>query len=275
MTAVASEGQNVDLAWDLQPIAGKVGVAVRGIDLHGQVDQPHVDAIRRLLADYGVVVFPEQHLGRDDHVRFAEMLGEIKLPPKYMPNLGAEGHEAIAVISTENSVAYTTDRWHADVTWLSNPPKYSILHMEQIPPVGGDTMWASQLEAYDWLSEPMKQLLEGLTAEHALLLKAEMTAQHPVVIVHPITRRKALFVNSAFTQRILELTPLESRAILDLLYQHSVRPEMVCRWRWSEGDLAVWDNHFVQHYAIGDYHPAPRTIHRIEIVGERPVPASS
>lgn len=275
MTALATEGRDVELGWELEPIAGRVGVAVRGVDLHDQLDQQQADAIRRLLADYGVVVFPEQHLGRDDHVRFAEGLGEIKLPPEYIPNLGAEGHKEIAVISTENGLAYTSDQWHADVTWLPNPPKYSILHMEQVPPRGGDTMWASQLEAYDWLSEPMKQLLEGLTAEHALPSKTETTAAHPVVILHPISGRKALFVNSVFTHRIVELTADESRAILDLLFRHSVRPEIVCRWHWSEGDLAVWDNHFVQHYAIGDYHPAPRTIYRIEIVGDRPIPAAS
>ncbi|WP_157910612.1 TauD/TfdA family dioxygenase [Pseudofrankia sp. BMG5.36] len=259
-------------AWQVTPLAGRVGVAVRGLDLRA-ADDTAVEGLQSLLADHGVVVIPDQHVTPTDHIRIGEALGRIKQPPDYIETL--PGFDQLAVISTENGLGYATDRWHSDVTWAAAPPKYSILHMEQPPPSGGDTMWSSQFEAFDWLSPSLQSLLIGLTAEHALPTgDAKFSSRHPVVISHPRTGRKALFVNSIFTKRIIELREDESDGLLAYLFAHSTRPELVCRWTWSKGDLAIWDNQFVQHYAVGDYHPAPRKIHRIEIEGEPPVPAT-
>ncbi len=208
--------------------------------------------------------------------RWPRALGEIKLPPDYFPEtLRDRGYPEIGVISTENQLAYLTDRWHTDVTWLANPPRYSILHMQQPPPAGGDTLWASQYAAYDWLSEPMKRFVETLTVRHQLPDAPDFATDHPVVCQNPISGRKALFVNRVFSTRINELSEGESEALLAYLCAHGTRPDFICRWRWTEGDVAIWDNHYVQHYAVADYRPHARKIHRIEVVGEPPVAATS
>ena len=217
---------------------------------------------------------PRQDIGPAEHVALANALGEIKLPPDYFPETLREmGFPEIGVISTENQLAYLTDLWHTDVTWLPNPPRYSILHMKQPPPAGGDTLWSSQYAAYEWLSEPMQQFLEHLTACHQLPGDPDRASNHPVVCRNPASGRKALFVNSVFTTRINGLTDGESAALLSYLNAHTVRPEFICRWRWTEGDVAIWDNHYVQHYAVADYRPHARRIHRIEVVGEPPIAA--
>jgi taurine dioxygenase len=260
---------------DARPIAALIGAEIRGLDLNAPLTGEEVVAVIEVLADRGVVVFPDQQLGPEALLAVARQFGEIKRPPDYFPEtLSERGYPEISVISTENGLAYTSDAWHSDVTWMENPPKYSILHMQVIPPAGGDTQWASQFAAYDSLSEPMKGLLGSLTVRHALPGSPERFADHPVVCRHPISGRKALFVNGVFAARINELTEQESDAVLQMLCAHGVRPEFTCRWRWREGEVAIWDNHFVQHYALADYHPSPRRIHRIEIQGDAPLPAS-
>jgi taurine dioxygenase len=220
-----------------------------------------------------VVVFPRQRLEPAGHLALARRLGEIRTPPDYLPTLEDAGLPQIGVIGTADERTRTADRWHADVTWAPAPPRYSVLHMRVLPETGGDTMWASQIDAYDRLSEPMKRFLEPLTAEHGLGAGA-VHAVHPVVHRHPITGRRALFVNPTFTRRIVELTSAESRSVLGMLYESITVPEAVCRWRWSVGDVAIWDNHFVLHYAINDYGQAARTIHRVEVEGRPLLPAS-
>jgi taurine dioxygenase len=271
MTAV---GRELSGTWDLRPLAGRVGVEVRGVDLRTPLTGEQAEDLRWILAEHGVVVFSGQQLDDDGHQALAAHLGEVKIPPDYLASLADEGHPEISVISTENGLAYTSDQWHADVTWMPDPPRYSILHMRVLPPAGGDTMWASQFEAFDRLSEPMKAFLRPLTATHARP-HADEVNPHPVVIRHPLTGREGLFVNSVFTRRIVELGEQESAAVLSFLFEHGVQPECVCRWRWSVGDLGIWDNHFVQHYAINDYGAAARRIHRIEIKGQPPIPSVS
>jgi taurine dioxygenase len=135
-------------------------------------------------------------------------------------------------------------------------------------------MWSSQVVAYERLSSPLRELLMGMTARHEISVAADRSSVHPVVCTHPVTGKMALFINSVFTRRICELGESESDSMLAFLNGHAVQPEWVCRWHWSVGDLAVWDNHFVQHYAINDYGPSARRIHRIEIEGQPPIPAS-
>jgi taurine dioxygenase len=255
-------------ALDSRPIGGLLGTEIRGVDLSAPLSAESVDAIRAELTAHGVVVFPNQHAGPEHHRALAESLGEIKFPADYLESLRDQGYPEITVISTDNGFAYLTDQWHADVTWMVNPPRYSILHMQIVPPAGGDTLWSSQYAAYDYLSEPMKQFLEPLTVRHQLPGMPDRFADHPVVCVNPISGRKALFVNKVFSTKINELQQEESDAVLAYLVAHSVRPEFICRWRWHEGDVAIWDNHYVQHYAVADYRPHARKIHRIEIEGE-------
>jgi taurine dioxygenase len=258
---------------EVRPVAGLLGAELVDLDLSQPLDDAIVGEIHSALARYGVVFITGQHIGPEEHRTFARSLGELKLPPDYLENLADVGCPEISVISTDNQLAYTSDRWHSDVTWATEPPRYSVLHMQQMPAIGGDTMWLSQCAAYDTLSPSMQTFLESLTAHHELPTMPERAADHPVVIRHPITGRRALFVNSVFTSRINELDAEESTAMLQFLLTRTQRPELSCRWHWSNGDVGVWDNHFVQHYALYDYGTASRRIHRIEIQGHAPVPA--
>jgi taurine dioxygenase len=257
----------------VEPIAGVLGVVVH-------VDEPWtfplatplVDALHSLVARHGVVVLRGLDLDRAGHLALGRQLGEIRNPPEYFPTLRDEGFPEIGTLVSPG-MGSMTDVWHSDVTWSPRPPRYSILHMRTCPPAGGDTMWASLTDAHDRLSGPMRRFLEGLTAEHSS--GAERRAVHPVVQVHPITGRHALAVNPLFTKRIVELDDDESRAVLDLLFGAITRPEGVCRWSWREGDLAIWDNHFVLHYVVQDYGDSPRVIERVEIEGQPLVPVGS
>jgi taurine dioxygenase len=203
------------------------------------------------------------------HRAFASIFGEFN-PPELIASLADDGYPEVGVISTDNGLAAGTHEWHADVTWMEEPVRFSSLHMQVSPPHGGDTMWSSQVAAYDALSDRMKAHLEGLTAHHsASLSRPELSAQHPVVTRHPLTYRRSLFTNNLFTRSVNHMDPLESKALLSFLAAHSTRPEFTCRWQWHTGDLAIWDNHYVQHYAVGDY-TAGRKIHRIEVRREAP-----
>ncbi|MEK1904358.1 MAG: taurine dioxygenase, partial [Pseudomonas sp.] len=182
--------------------------------------------------------------------------------------------------------------WHTDVTFLPTPALGAVLSAKQLPAYGGDTLWASSSAAFEALSKPLQKLLDGLTASHdftrsfplerfgntpeALARYHEVQRQHPpvnhpVVRTHPVTGRKGLFVNEGFTSRINELELTESDALLRFLFAHSTRPEFTIRWRWQENDVAFWDNRITQHYAVDDYRPARRVMHRATILGDVPV----
>lgn len=265
------DGHEFSQTWELQPIAGLIGAEVRGFDLREALTPEQADDIRWLLGTYSVLVFSGQKIGADEHVAFAKGIGDIKMPNAYLDKSArVEGHPEIATFSTENKYAYQTDRWHADVTMLAEPNRYSILHMQQVPGSGGDTQWSSDYAAYDRLSEPMKRFVEPLTVQHQHPFVEERRHVHPLVLAHPLTGRRALFLNNTHAKRIVELSEGESAALLKYFSEHGTQPEMICRWRWTEGDLAIWENHYVQHYAIYDYGTQPRKIHRIEVDAEAP-----
>jgi taurine dioxygenase len=256
-----------------RPVAALVGAEIVDFPPLEKFSDVEVDGVRAGLAQYGVVFLRTGSLDVASHVQFARRLGELTAPSALIETLADAGFPDVGVISTENGLAYSSDRWHSDVTWRDEPSKYSILHMQECPPVGGDTMWASQYAAFASLSERMKSYLIGLTAHHMAPGRSELGADHPVVCRHPLTGRQALFVNNLFVTCINEIPEAESDGVLRFLSGHCVRPEFTCRWSWQSGDIAVWDNHFVQHYALGDYHPARRKIHRIEVRGEAPLPS--
>jgi taurine dioxygenase len=258
--------------FDVEPLSGALGARV-DVDLARDLGNLDVDALEDAIAKHGVVTFTDQRLDTDGHVALARLLGEAKLPPPYIPSLAHLGYPEVSEISTENGLASLTDRWHTDVSWEAGPPKYSVVHMQVVPTVGGDTLWSSQHRAFETLSPAMQGFLAGLTARHSNLAGDPGTgSDHPVVCRHPRTGRKALFCNSVFTTSINGVTTDESDALLGMLFAHATRPDFTCRWRWAAGDVAIWDNHFVQHYALSDYGGAARKLHRIEIVGEPPQP---
>ena len=261
------------LTLTFMPVAGNVGaVAVEPPPL-GAFLPDEIGQIKQALAEHGVVFIRSGTLDVSAHFAFASQFGTVSRPSALIASLADEGYPDVGVISTDNGLAYSSDRWHSDVTWSDEPSSYSILHMQVTPPAGGDTMWSSQLAAFDALSEPTKRYLSGLTGHHNPPGRPEIAADHPVVCVHPLSGKPSLFVNGLFTTRINELSEGESEAVLAFLARHSTQPEFTCRWTWQPGDVAIWDNHFVQHYALGDYHPAARRIHRIEICGSPPIPA--
>lgn len=263
-------GTSPPLRLGAQPIAGHVGAVISGIDLHEPLGAEEVEQLHWLLAERGVVIFTDQKLDPAGHRKFALQLGTIRTPPDYFPTLRDDGYPEIGILDSKPG-GPRAPYWHADVTWAAQPPRYSVLHMRVNPDAGGDTMWASLIEGYEQLSLPLRRFIEPFTAEHAL---GERSTLHPVVQRHPVTARLALSVNPLWTQHIRELDHKESQAVLSLLYDKILQPESICRWRWHVGDIGIWDNHFVLHYAIDDYDDAPRVIHRIEIEGEALIPAA-
>lgn len=254
--------------FDVHRISGTTGARLSGIDLTRVLTSETVTALVDHLDEHGVVVIRGQDFDAASHLALARALGDVEPPPDYFPEtLAASGFPEIGVISTENGLAYLTDQWHSDVTWRERPPRYTLLRVHQLPDAGGDTMWSNLYAAYEALSEPVKRFIDPLTAEHQLPGTPERATSHPVVTRNERTGRPALYVNQVFTTRINELATRESRAVLDMLFEQSIRPEFVCRWAWQVGDLAVWDNHFVQHYAVADY-TGPRKISRIEVLAD-------
>ena len=258
-----------------------VGAEVHGVDLSQPLDELTFKEIHDALIDNGVIFFRDQHLTPDQQKEFGRFFGELHVHPAAPALL--EGHPEILVIhADEKSKRVAGEVWHSDVSCDPEPPMGSILYMHELPRVGGDTLFASMYAAYEALSESMKRFVEGLTAlhdgEHVYRgrygLKDEgktfPRAEHPVVRTHPVSGRKALYVNRGFTTRVAQLTRPESDALLEFLYQHVETPEFHCRFRWQVNSVAFWDNRCVQHHAMWDYFPQRRHGHRVTVRGDKP-----
>jgi taurine dioxygenase len=268
-------------AIEVDKLTPHVGAEIRGVDLRRPLDEPTFKAIHAALVDNGVVFFRDQHLTPDQQKDFGRLFGELHVHPA-APSL-LSGHPEILVIhADETSKHVAGENWHSDVSCDPEPPMGSILYMHELPPVGGDTLFASMYAAYDALSEPMKRFLEPLTAmhegEHVYRGRYGVDdagrvfpkAEHPVIRTHPDSGRRALFVNGGFTTRIVGLARAESDALLQFLFRHLETPEFQCRFRWQVNSVAFWDNRCVQHHAMWDYYPQRRHGHRVTIRGDKP-----
>jgi taurine dioxygenase len=257
-----------------------IGAEIGDVDLR-QPSNRQMDEIHRALAESLVVFFHDQCLSEDQHLDLGRRFGELHVHPA-APH--APGRPELMVIhADEHSPRANGEGWHSDVSCDPEPPMGSILYIRQCPPCGGDTLFASMYAAYEALSERMKSYLAGLTAIHdgedvyrglyagVAEKPSYPRAEHPVVRTHPVTGRKALYVNRGFTRRILGVPLDESHAILEYLYQHAANPLFQCRFRWRENSIAFWDNRCTQHRAMWDYWPHTRSGHRVTIKGERPV----
>jgi taurine dioxygenase len=265
-----------------------LGAVIDGVSLADELPQSTIDRLSELLVEHHILFFRRQRLTPQQQVSFARRFGELHVHPIY-PVL-TELPE-IMVIDTHSNFLPDNDNWHTDVTFTQTPPMAGILAAKQLPSVGGDTLWSSNLAAYQGLSEPMKRLLDGLTAEHSVVksfppgrwgadpafkerydraVAKHPPVNHPVVRTHPVSGRKALFVNEGFTMRINELSERESDTLLSFLFAHAGRPEFIIRWQWQVDDLAFWDNRITQHYAVADYLPERRIMHRATVNGDRP-----
>lgn len=270
----------------IKKIAGAVGAEVAEVRLD-RLSPEESSALQSAFLDHGVLFFRNQELGPDEYLAFAHQMGE---PIEYPFVKGIPGYpKIIEVKKLEHERVNFGGVWHSDTTYLPEPPKATLLLAREVPPFGGDTMFASQYSAYEALSEPMKRMLNGLTAISSSA-KADVSAtredrikeggaaeanteyrtEQPVVRTHPETGRKALYVNEAHTAAIKELPSAESDALLRFLFAHQVRPEFTCRFSWQPGSVAYWDNRCVQHNPVNDYHGYRRLMHRITLRGDTP-----
>ncbi|MDH1008364.1 taurine dioxygenase [Pseudomonas nicosulfuronedens] len=272
----------------IEPISPALGAIVSGVRLADPLDDAARRQIEQALLDHHVLFFRDQPLTPTQQANFAARFGDLHIHPIY-----PSSPEQREVIVLDTAVTDVRDNaiWHTDVTFLETPALGAVLAAKQLPPYGGDTLWASGIAAFEALSKPLQRLLDGLTATHDIsksfpqerfgatdadlarleeARKKNPPRSHPVIRTHPVTGRKALFVSDGFTTRINELEPAESRAVLDLLFAHFARPEFTVRWRWRENDVAFWDNRVTQHYAVDDYRPQRRVMHRATILGDKP-----
>lgn len=260
-----------------------IGAEISGVDLGKPVPNHQMMEIHRALAENCVIFFRDQHMTPDQHLAFGRNFGQLHIHP------AAPSHpdhpELMIIRADKNSTRANGEGWHSDVSCDEYPPMGSILYIKQCPPRGGDTLFSSMYAAYEALSDRMKTYLEGLTALHDGEESYRGTyknlgvedkpvypkAEHPVIRTHPVTGRKALYVNRGFTKRILGIPRDESAAILNYLWDLAEDPLFQCRFRWSENAVAFWDNRCVQHRAMWDYWPHTRSGFRVTVTGDKPV----
>lgn len=267
---------------EVRPIAGAMGGEVQGVDLSQELDDPTFGAVHQALLDHGAIFFRGQNIAPAQQMALALRWGKVHLHP-HMPCL--PGHPGIIeVVKKEEDTVVFGEDWHTDQMFTPTPARVTMLYAKQVPPAGGDTMFANLYIAYDALSDGMKALIGDLRtinqydkkkkrpaamAPTAPDEEAEL-AEHPLVRRHPETGRKALYIsNTTITRRIAGMTEEESRPILSYLLAHATRPEFTCRFRWEVGSMAIWDNRRALHYPINDYNGYRRVMHRITIEGER------
>ena len=272
---------------DVIPVTGALGAEIRGVDLRDC--DSDIDAVRSALLEHEVVFFRGVCLTEDEHLALGRRFGTPSIFP--IPRLMGLTEPTMTVIEDGPDSPNQTDDWHTDVTWTATPPAFALLHMEVKPEVGGDTLWCSATKAYELLSPAMQELLCGLTVTHDnegfIGRMIEKTGDpdhglvqglrtnyppvvHPMVRTHPETGKRALLWSRNFIRHINELTKAESDAVLRMLAEHVTDPRLHCRWQWTEGDLAIWDERSTLHRAAADHFPHRRVIRRCEIDGDAP-----
>ena len=267
---------------EVETLTPHIGAKVRGVDLSQPLTNEQARDVHQAWIDWKILVFPNQHLNRDQHKAFARRWGKLHVHPM-QPTYG--GDEEILVVKTTRDSAYTSgDGWHTDVTCDPVPPLGSMLYITETPASGGgDTLFADMYLAYQMLSDPMKEFLDPLVAEHdgagPYVGSYKSTppeggypkSQHPVIVTHPDSGKKLLYVNRGFTSHIVGLGRSESNAVLEMLYRLiDSTPRLYCRVDWEPNSLAFWDNRCTQHHAVWDYWPNSRYGERVSIVGDQP-----
>jgi taurine dioxygenase len=270
---------------EVRPIAGALGAEIHGVEIARPLDGEVVAEIRHAFLDHLVIFLRDQKLTPQEQVAFAQRFGE---PMEYPQLKGLPDCPLITpVIKREHERLNFGGVWHSDTAYVERPPMASLLYAVEIPPYGGDTLFANQYLAYETLSEGLKQTLVGLIGINSST-KAEasktredrlrdagaevkvLVSEHPVVRTHPEIGRKALYVNGGHTTQFKGWSEQESRPVLDYLFAHQVRPEFTCRFRWEPGSLAFWDNRCAQHNPVNDYHGFRRVMHRVTLAGDTP-----
>jgi alpha-ketoglutarate-dependent taurine dioxygenase len=274
-------------SFDIQPVAGRIGAEIVGVDLSADLSDELIHEIRQALIKYKVIFFRRQQLDANGQVAFARRFGEVTTAHPTVPALA--GHPEVLDLDYSRTSA-RANNWHTDVTFVDRPPLGSVLRALVIPPSGGDTIWANEVTAYQDLPPHLRSLADQLWAVHsnaydyatafdvpeeikayrAVFTSTIYETLHPVVRVHPESGEKGLFIGG-FVRQIRGLSPTESTELLRVLQSYVTRPENTVRWRWQVGDVAFWDNRATQHYAIADYGDQPRHVQRVTIAGDIPV----
>ncbi|MCL9648148.1 taurine dioxygenase [Pantoea eucrina] len=265
-----------------------IGAQVSDVDLSRPLSDAQFEQLYHGLLRHQVLFLRNQVITPQQQRALAVRFGDLHIHPVY-PH--AAGVEEIIELDTHQDNPPDNDNWHTDVTFIETPPAIALLAAKLLPESGGDTLWSSGIAAYETLSEPVKQLLSGLQAEHDFkksfqeykyrrtpeehqrwqqAVAKHSPVRHPAIRTHPVSGRKALFVNEGFTTRLLGVSEKESDALLNYLFAHATKPEFQVRWRWQENDIAIWDNRVTQHYANADYYPARRIMHRATVLGDVP-----
>lgn len=278
----------------VEPCSRHLGADISGVDLGAPLGNQTFGELQRALTEHQVIFFRDQDITPEQHIAFGRRFGDLNVHP-FVPS--AEGHPEILLLANDEDNPPAVNVWHTDVTFMPRPAMGSILHAVEVPGAGGDTIWASTTAAFDALSDKMQHFLPGLVAEHDFehvffgggqfgnrnpkdahdtvdkVARARETfplAEHPVIRTHPETGRHAIFVNAVFTTRIKDMKERESQALLAFLFDHVTTPEFQVRFRWRKNSVAFWDNRCTQHYAVGDYWPQRRRMHRVTIEGDTP-----
>jgi taurine dioxygenase len=267
----------------VQPVTPTIGAEIGNVDLTQSLSEQTQRELNDALLKHLVLFFRDQDLDFDQHKRLGRYFGDLHIHPN-VP--GADGHpEILRIHADDKTKRIAGDKWHSDVSCEETPPMGSILRLHTLPESGGDTLFANMYAAYDALSEPMQEMLGKLTAIHdgapnyaqrnqlAGLDNSDRVfprAEHPVVRTHPVTGRKAIFVNPAFTTGIKDVPADEAEALLQFLFVHIAKPQFHCRFQWQPNSIAFWDNRCVHHHAMWDYYPQVRSGYRVTIEGDRP-----
>ena len=284
VAAVISQAS--DRGYQLHHLSPCIGTEVLGIDLAAPLDESDFAWLSELLVERKVLFFREQSISVDEHIAFARHFGELEVHP-FLTNDSA--HPEVIQLHNDREHPPYINIWHSDVTWRETPSLGSILRARVIPEVGGDTLFANMEAAYESLDDDTKEQIDGLIAVHdnegflrgmkrAGATEEEIEAKraefppmrHPVVRTHPVSGRKSIYVNRAFTRTIEGMAPNEAKALLQRLYHQAWIPDVQCRFRWRPDSLAFWDNRAAQHYATADYWPEVRTMERVTIIGDKP-----
>lgn len=264
----------------IEPLTPFIGAEITGVDLRSVTEQ-QVAEIRAALLTHQVVFFRDQTLTQQEHIYFARQFGELEIHPA-TPR-GQDNPEVLHIAHGPESKG-RENMWHSDVTWREKPSLGSILKAVEVPAVGGDTLFANMVEAYERLSDSLKDKIAGKIAVHDIarvfagrlnktteeLRETYPVMEHPIVRTHPETGANVLYVNNAFTSHIKDMDEDEGREVLQALYRTASNPELQCRFRWKVGSLAFWDNRACQHFASSDYFPQVRKMERVTIAGDRP-----
>ena len=266
---------------ELRPVSPTIGAELHGLDLRRELTDAEHAEVHRSLLDWKVVFFRDQRITGEQHRAFAARWGELEVHP-FLPS--GDVPEVVRFAKDADTKGYE-NIWHSDVTWRDIPALGSVLRALDVPPFGGDTLWADMAAAYDGLPEELQARIDGMVAVHdftqsfgqamgpdelAKMQEQYPAVEHPVVRSHPETGRKTLYVNAIFTSHILGLDRDESDELLDVLTRQAHVPEYQCRFRWASDSIAFWDNRATQHYAVSDYWPQVRVMERATIIGDRP-----